>query len=222
MENSKKKRGLFIVFEGLDRSGKSSQVENLANYLNKVVEKPCKVFRFPDRTTEMGKTIDQILVSKKSVSNGSAQDKALHLLFSANRWEVQEEIEKTLNEGIHVISDRYSFSGLAYSMAKGLSYEWCFEPEKGLIKPDLVIFIDTDPKICAARKGYGSEAFEKIEFQQKVLDQFHQVMNQHSRLFYVIDGSKEIKEIGINIIELLTNKSCIDLNETTNKIVLFD
>lgn len=220
MENNKK-RGLFIVFEGLDRSGKSTQVEKLENYFNEMIEQPCKVFRFPDRTTEMGKTIDQILVNKKSVSNGSTQDKALHLLFSANRWEVQDEIEKTLNEGIHVISDRYSFSGLAYSMAKGLSHEWCFQPEKGLIEPDIVFFIDTNPLLCAARKGYGSEAFEKIEFQKKVLDRFLQVQDYHPHLFHFIDGSQEIEQITNSIIKKLTEQYSTHLKGTTENIQYF-
>ena len=58
----------------------------------------------------------------------------LHLLFSANRWELEENIKSKLNQGEIVIIDRYAFSGVAYSVAKGLDIEWCKSSDKGKIK----------------------------------------------------------------------------------------
>jgi dTMP kinase len=86
-------RGRFIVFEGLDRSGKSTQVENLAKKLEEngrraVVKKfpgrreAWRPALTPDRTTAIGKMIDAYLQNANELD-----DHAIHLLFSANRWE---------------------------------------------------------------------------------------------------------------------------------------
>ena len=70
-------------------------------------------------------------------------DEAVHLLFSMNRWEEKDTmIDDMLNKGVNVICDRYAYSGVAYSSAKGLDFEWCLNADKGLIEPDMVIYID--------------------------------------------------------------------------------
>ena len=51
-------------------------------------------------------------------------NEAIHLLFSVNRWEMRDEILRDLNNGITLICDRYAFSGVAYSAAKVLNYEY--------------------------------------------------------------------------------------------------
>ncbi|KAJ3472059.1 hypothetical protein NLG97_g11323 [Lecanicillium saksenae] len=78
---AKPQRGAFIVLEGLDRSGKTTQVKLLEQ---KFIDqgKPVKLMRFPDRTTQIGQMIDSYLRSAVPMD-----DHAIHLLFSANRWE---------------------------------------------------------------------------------------------------------------------------------------
>ncbi len=61
-----------------------------------------------------------------------------------NRWESKDFIINSLKEGINIICDRYAYSGVAYSAAKGLSFEWCLNADRGMIKPDIVIYIDQD------------------------------------------------------------------------------
>jgi len=75
------KRGALIVLEGLDRSGKSSQCLKLASSLASQGFS-VEAWRFPDRTTAMGKMISAYLSSKEDMD-----DRTIHLLFSANRWE---------------------------------------------------------------------------------------------------------------------------------------
>ena len=65
---------------------------------------------------------------------------AVHLLFAGNRWEEKRQIAELLESGTHVICDRYAYSGVAYSLAKGLNFEWCCGADRGLIMPDLVIY----------------------------------------------------------------------------------
>jgi len=84
------KRGALIVLEGVDRSGKTTQCSRL---LNRLVSNgiSCELMRFPDRTTPIGKMIDGYLQSKTEMD-----DHALHLLFSANRWEAKDSMLKKI------------------------------------------------------------------------------------------------------------------------------
>jgi len=107
-----RKRGAFLVFEGVDRSGKSTQVKRLVEKLNnKSID--AELLRFPDRTTATGKIINTYL------QNGvELDDKAIHLLFSANRWEASKTIKDKLEKGVTLIVDRYAYSGVCFTAAK--------------------------------------------------------------------------------------------------------
>ena len=100
------------MVEGCDRSGKSTQVMRLVDRLNKA-GKPAVMMRFPDRTTSIGSVINSYLGRGKELD-----DHVIHLLFSANRWEMEREIVETIVSGISVCVDRYAFSGVAFSAAK--------------------------------------------------------------------------------------------------------
>lgn len=67
-----------------------------------------------DRESVSGKTLNQYLQNR----DFKYPDEAVHLMFSANRWEMKEEILKDLAAGTTLICDRYAFSGVAYSAAK--------------------------------------------------------------------------------------------------------
>ena len=67
----------------------------------------------------------------------------MHLLFSANRWEAVKSLKARLNSGETLVCDRYAFSGVAFTAAKGtLDLEWCKNPDRGLPAPDAVIYLD--------------------------------------------------------------------------------
>jgi len=180
-------RGKFIVFEGLDRSGKSTQSRLLTEKLQQngeLVKHRC----FPDRTTVVGQMIDSYLQSKSNLSN-----EAIHLLFSANRWEVASLLEQDLRDGFTVVCDRYAFSGVAYTAAKGLDFQWCKNPDVGLPAPDAVFFLKADPQSVKARAEYGEERYEKIEFQEKVKSQFDKFSTDE--FWHSIDASRDIETI---------------------------
>lgn len=88
--------------------------------------------------------------------------------------------------------------------------EWCKTPDKGLPKPDLVIFLDIDVEKASKRSQYGEEKYEKKEFQKKVLESFQKILNQDQCI--VIDASKSIEEIHHQVSELFeaTLKTCQD------------
>jgi dTMP kinase len=71
-----------------------------------------------------------------------------------------------LAAGTTLVVDRYTGSGAAFSMAKGLDEEWCRAPDLGLPRPDLVLFMDVSAAESAERAGYGGERYEREAFQQ--------------------------------------------------------
>ena len=104
--------------------------------------------------------IDAYLKSKADLD-----DRAIHLLFSANRWEKKAELLSLLNKGTTVVVDRYAFSGVAFSGSKDkLSLEWCRNSDRGLPKPDAVIFLDISVEDASKRGEFGAERYEKVRF----------------------------------------------------------
>ncbi|KAG1776658.1 thymidylate kinase [Suillus placidus] len=196
---SSSKRGAFIVIEGLDRSGKSTQASLLHNRLQDLQDAGATtpkvvLLKFPDRTTAIGKMIDAYLRSESELD-----DHAIHLLFSANRWELASTITAHLAQGTIVLADRYAFSGIAFSARKGLPYEWCRAPEVGLPAPDLTLFFNISPEVAAARGGYGLERYEKEEVQKgvrQVFDKIGRAVQEEGEGKWVeIDAGKNKEEV---------------------------
>jgi dTMP kinase len=100
-----KRRGKFILFEGIDKSGKTSTAKCFVTKLPN-----SEYIKFPDRTTEIGKIIDNCLRKKEKLPEA-----ALKMLFIANRFELKSFIEKKLDEGINIVCDRYYLSNIVYN-----------------------------------------------------------------------------------------------------------
>ena len=96
-----KSRGVFILFEGIDRCGKSTQAAMINDYLLKS-SKTSELIRFPDRTSSIGQLINSYLQSTSQLS-----DHAIHLLFSANRWESSHSLISKLESGVSLVSYYY-------------------------------------------------------------------------------------------------------------------
>ncbi|CAM8965349.1 unnamed protein product [Rhodiola kirilowii] len=190
----KESRGALIVLEGLDRCGKTSQSSRLFSSLKRLGHS-VELWRFPDRNTGVGQMISSYLSNQTQLD-----DRAIHLLFSANRWEKRSLMESKLRSGTTLIVDRYSYSGVAFSSAKGLDIEWCKAPEKGLLAPDLVLYLDIKPEEAAERGGYGGERYEQLEFQTKVSKQY-QTMRDHS--WKIINGGLPMEDIEKQLIGLV-------------------
>lgn len=180
-------RGAFIVFEGGDACGKTTQCTNLVNRLNHDGIR-AENWAFPNRSTAIGKIIDDYLKRKVDID-----DHAIHLLFSANRWEIMQEFERKLSLGITLVVDRYAYSGIAFSVAKGLNMDWCKSMEKGLLRPDRVYFIDVDAANVASRtKRFGSERYETVSFQDQTRKIFKRLSDS---TWKTIDGGQSADKI---------------------------
>lgn len=190
------KKGKLIVFEGIDQSGKKTQCKLLAEKLKEECYE-VKIISFPDYETPIGKEIKAFL-SGKRVYN----DYVIHILYAANRWEKKEIIENWLNKGGILILDRYSPSNLAYGIAKGLSFEWLNNLEKGLPKPSLVIVINISPKTSFKRKIGGRDVHEKnLDFLKKVRRVYVSLAKKFG--WKIIDGEKPIPSISEDVWNLV-------------------
>nr|QES95437.1 thymidylate kinase [Philasterides dicentrarchi] len=193
-----KRRGLLIVFEGLDRCGKSTQCKELVKKLQMGSSESyeSEVINFPERTTLLGRMIDGYLKGTNNLN-----DQTIHLLFSANRWEKVQEIKQKLNEGKFIILDRYAYSGVAFSSAKGLDLQWCKSSDVGLPKPDLTFFLSADEGVTSNRADFGEEVYEKKEFQEKVKQKFE--ILKKSEGFIEINANQSIELISEQIYDIV-------------------
>jgi len=222
LDNMLVKRGALIIFEGLDRVGKTTQSNLLLNYLKNDRHIQCDRLAFPKRDTKIGELIDSYLKCKQDYD-----DHTIHLLFSANRWECSKMmIEKLLN-GCTLIVDRYVYSGIAFSHAKQLDYEWCRSCDIGLPKPDLVLFMNRG-KDTNCIKLNGDERYETREFQRKAEKCYEKFQNEvywHS--INVIDEEKcsfrsiddiqnQIRSKVLNVIEKIGDNNKIERLWTTD------
>ncbi len=149
--------GRLIAVEGIDQSGKQTQVERLAARL-RAAGLPVRSLAFPAYETPVGRLLRDYLTGSPAASEPGPELR--QLLFVANRWEIEPAIRAALAAGETVIVDRYTGSGCAYGRAQGLDAAWVDALERGLPEPDLVALLDLPPAEAFARKRAGRDRYE--------------------------------------------------------------
>lgn len=196
---------MFITFEGIDFSGKSTQVELLNEYLVKQ-NKNILLIREPGGT-EISEKIREILLDKKN--NAMVMETEL-LLFSASRAQlVREVIRPHLEKGYYVISDRFHDSSTAYQgFGRGLSVDAVINIHNlaiGNTIPDITFFIDIPNEVAIKRKQkVEHSSLDRIEisdnsFYERVREGYLYLSKKEKR-FKVIDGTQSIDSISEKII----------------------
>lgn len=141
-------RGAFIVFEGLDGSGTTTQAALLSAWLS---ERGVSVERtFEPSTGPIGGLTRSVIDGRLSV-----EPSALALMFAADRVDhlhhPRNGIVTSLRRGTTIISDRYVLSSLAYQATQGLTIDWLLDINGHAVVPDVTIFIDTPVRVCLER-----------------------------------------------------------------------
>ena len=155
------KRGLFISFEGIDGCGKSTQIWKIAKYIFDLSKYNHLVIT---REPYQDANIREIL---KSEDDPYSQARKLASLFVADRKNhLDSLIQPNLTNGIHVISDRYDCSTLAYQQAQGPSFEELVQMHKNFLKPDLTFIVDLPIEIAAERMKKDSNRVEEQKFEK--------------------------------------------------------
>lgn len=199
---------MFISFEGIDASGKSTQVKLLEEYL-KSRHKRVLVVREPGGT-KLSEEIRGILLSKE---NFNMVKECEIFLFSASRAQlVREVIIPKLKEGFIVISDRFHDSTTAYQgIGRDIDLETVYQIHKLAIDdciPDLTFFIDITFEESIRRKEVQNLFPDRIEslgndFYKKVRDGYFKIAELEPSRFKVIDGMRDPAEIHNEIIKIL-------------------
>lgn len=184
---------MLIAFEGPDRTGKSTQCELLAKTL-RAAHVDVEVFAFPKRSTRVGQLLDEHL------RNGDAMTaQTSHLLFAANRWELEEDISRALRRKAIVLVDRYVASGAAYSAAQNLPRAWCGAADQGLPVPDkTILFHLDDPPVD--RPGFGDERYETPQLQRRVVTEFDALQTP---TWKVVDAAGKPETVHERVLEAL-------------------
>ena len=156
---------MFIVLDGIDGCGKSTQAKLLAEW-----------FRSNRRevllTAEPTKSRIGLFIREILSGNENVNPKTLALLFTADRYEhIVNEIEPALSNNRIVISERYYHSTITYQEAQGVDRKWLLDINKFARKPDMTIFLDIKPEI-GVKRTTTNEIFEKKEFLEKVRDNY--------------------------------------------------
>jgi len=180
--------GKFIVIEGLDGSGKTTQVNYLASALKEKGRKV--VVTFEPTAGKIGQLIDYYLKKKAALPPA-----ALQLLFVADRLNhVQLLIEPALKMGKMVISDRFSWSTVAYGSIGGLDSHWLLSLHRYCLIPDLFIFLKVRPEVCLERigkRGEIKELFEKKEKLRCAEATYDFLIKNFTKKTIVVDGERE-------------------------------
>ena len=186
------RRGVFITFEGVEGSGKGTQIRLAREYLE-AEGFEVLVTREPGGT-ELGERLRELLLDPKT---GTVEPRTEALLFAASRSQhVATVIRPALEEGEIVLCDRYVDSSLAYQgVARGLGEQdvltlnvWATQ---GLF-PDLVVLFHLEPEVGLERSEDDPDRIEQegAEFHAKVADAFLKIAEEHPERFVIVDADK--------------------------------
>lgn len=198
---------MFIVLEGIDGAGKSTQAKLLKLWFE---ERGYEVVLTKEPTdTAFGKLIRKLVLTggKEGIIDGAKiSHEAEALLFAADRAEhVDKLIKPSLKAGKVVISDRYFYSSLAYQWARGLDLEWLIDLNRFAIRPDLVILLDLPVKESMKRlrsRSIKSE-FDKIyELQKKVRENYLK-LTERFREIKIVNALDDVDSVHRQIVALV-------------------
>ena len=201
--------GKLITFEGIDGSGKSTQIQLLEAEFEKL-DISYKTFREPGGT-KLSEKIRAILLDKENIELYS---NAESLLFAAARAQLTaEQIKPALTKGEFVICDRFTDSTIAYQgYGRGLNINNLelinTIATDGLI-PDITFILDIDPQKATERlKTVNPDRMEAtgIDFFKKIRQGYCQIREQNQSRCIVIDGEKPQKDISKEIHHIIMER----------------
>lgn len=221
-----KSKGKFIVFEGIDGSGKSTQTKLLIGYLKKKGYKTVKI-DFPQHGEKSSGLVDNYLLGKYGPVSQVGPYRA-SIFYACDRYDASFKIKKWLAEGKVVIADRYVSSNIGHQGAKIKNpavwkkyVQWLYQLEYGLFeipKPDITVILKTAPSFSLKlaynitdkekkqrRKSYlgnkKRDVLEKdVEHLNNALKSYLKVAKEFPRDFYVVDCIENGKLLSPEII----------------------
>ncbi|MBI4059377.1 dTMP kinase [Candidatus Microgenomates bacterium] len=206
-------RGKYIVFEGNDGAGKSTQVELLCDYLTKA---GFELFK----TKEPGGIPETMPIRDLILGPRGAEDPILQLIgFNFDRRVNLQEVEKSLVEGKMVVQDRSFVGTRIYQSEHGIEMNDILYLENLVLNmnnkwmdPDIIILIDVNPEVGMSRRVVGKEELnyfdkDKLEVQTKRREMYLKMAEELE--MEVVDGNKTEEEVFAKIIKVLQKKGIL-------------
>lgn len=193
------KKGEFIVFEGLEGSGKSTAIQFIKNYLSTKTNNV--IYTREPGGTYLSEKIRDLVIDSSNIINKESE---ILLLYAARMDHLNKIINPALNNGKIVISDRFNWSSLAY---QGGGRQLGLNTVKklndlflGSFMADLTLYIDIDPKIGLSRIRHNRRLLDR--FEKENMNFFHRTRNIYYKLINIykhdsilINGESNIKNI---------------------------
>ena len=212
-------RGFFLTFEGLDGSGKSTQLRKLAEWLETECSEEIVVTRQPGGT-KIGDRIRTLLLDSKTEKLAPRAE--LGLMFSDRAQSIAEVIRPALAEGKIVLCDRYTDSTEAYQGGgRELGSEVVLQLHEAMcggLQPDLTLLLlpDFERSLERARRRNARDAKKKSDenrferedapFYLRVFDKYCEIAQREPLRVVVIDGDEGIQEVHERIVEVVRER----------------
>jgi dTMP kinase len=188
-------RGRFIVLEGIDGAGTTTQTERLVAHLRARGGKAAAT-REPTGGP-IGRLLREVLLGQHRMSDGTpVGGSTMALLFAADRLDhLQREVEPLLAAGTDVVSDRYLLSSLAYQAVEA-DRAWVASLARGVRRPDLTILVDLPIEVAAERRRRAGRPVERYDADStlaRVAANYRQLARETGAT--VIDGAATLDEV---------------------------
>lgn len=199
----------FIVFEGIDGSGTSTQAEMLANFL---INSGQKAVVSPEPSnSKIGQLIRTYLAGENDYDEIDLFDQQMAYLFAGDRfyhlYNNRDGVYKLISQNIHVISTRYYFSSLAYNGKTEKDYHFISLLNQKFPPPDLLVYLDLPVDLALERMATRShkEVYETKDKLIQVQKRFSDIFDNYNYPFLKIDARENPQEIHLKIIDYLQN-----------------
>lgn len=199
----------FIVLEGIDGSGSSTQAELLKNYF--IAKKEKAVVSPEPSEGKIGRLLREFLGTKNLFDCEDKFDQQMAYLFAADRhyhlYNDQDGVYKLIAHQTHVISTRYYFSSLAYNGKTSQDFEFIQTLNQKFPPPDLLIYLDIPVELALERIGdrQKKEIYENKQKLIQVSKNFQKILANYEYKILRVNASKSKEEIHQNIINYLEN-----------------
>jgi dTMP kinase len=190
--------GTFIVIEGADGAGTTTQSKKIADQMD-------AYWTCEPTDNSIGEKVDEMISSDEhspeSIALGFAADRMVHL---------EEEVIPHLEKGETVICDRYYHSSLIYQSVLGANYKWVKKLNQEALKPDLTFIMDISAEEGMSRvenRGKDGNIFEELDFQQKVVLKYRDINEKMDEEIVLVDASQSKQEVFKSIKTALNQKN---------------
>lgn len=201
-------KGLFIVFEGIDGCGKTTQASKLVDWIFSTYKGVDSIVltREPSQS-KFTKEIHERLSVKNADSSSNSKERMLELFVLDREEHVNKIITPNLLQKAVVICDRYKYSTIAYQSAQGVSTSLAIDENDSFPIPDLTLFFNASVENCVARMEKSRkemDKFEKSAFLEKVRAQYVKLPTLLPKeKFHTINANQPVDVVHADVIKVI-------------------